>query len=114
MPVTTITTTVEAFLDEVFQPITTLQQRMQALIDSFPSLYQAGLTWEGDNCHAFVAQSRGLVNAYDRQAAAFICYVWNKYDAPKGTKFNFQKAIEAWDQPHVEALRAWLANPWYA
>lgn len=95
-------------------PVDRFAQRMQALIDSFPSLRTAGLRWTGHDCGPFVAQSRGLVNAYDRQAAAFVCYVWNKYDAPKGLRFDFLAAIDAWDQPHVEALRAWLRDPWYA
>lgn len=92
----------------------TTAQRMQALIDSFPSLRSAGMKWRGDNCRDFVTQASRLVNTYDRQAAKFICYVWNKYDAPKGMRFDFQVAIEAWDQPHIEALRAWLRDPWYA
>jgi hypothetical protein len=92
----------------------TTAQRMQALIDSFPSLRQAGCRWRGETCHDFAAQARQLVNAYDRQAAAFVCYVWNKYEAPKGLRFDFQAALDAWDQPHVEALRAWLRDPWYA
>lgn len=89
--------------------------KMQGLIDSFPSLRRIGFRWNHDDSAEFVRLSKSCCHSSgEHHAACFVLYVWNRYDAPRGMKFDFHKAILAWDDEHVEAFRAWLGNIWYA
>jgi hypothetical protein len=90
-------------------------EKMQALINAFPCLKQKALCWDrvaSGSAH-FVAQCRGLSSG-ERQAAAFVLHVWNWAESPPGLKFNFAAAINSWDQRHIEVVREWMRNPWYA
>jgi len=92
----------------------TTMDRMQALIDSFPTLRSKGLRWgERHDSSDFIAQCRGLSSG-EHHAAAFVLQVWNRYEAPRGLKFDFAKAMAVWDQQHVEAVRSWMRDPWWA
>lgn len=89
--------------------------KMQRLIDSFPSLRRLGLAWIGDDNASFIRQARATCySSGEHHSAAFVLYVWNRLEAPKGFRFDFDKAIQAWDDEHVEALRSWMARIWYA
>lgn len=87
--------------------------RMQALIDSFPSLKRKGMTWKGHDANHFISQTRGLSDA-EHHAAAFVLHVWNRYDWPPRFQFRLFTAVACWDDEHVAAARAWLADPWFA
>lgn len=96
----------------------TIAQRMQALIDSFPTLQRRGMRWIGADRRdvgsaCFTAQCRGLSSG-EHHAATFILHVWNWREAPKGMRFDFGAAVNAWDDEHVAAVREWMRAPWYA
>lgn len=87
-------------------------RKMQALIDSFPSLKRRGMKWSGpysaDSCLYFKKQMKAMSHG-EKCAAKFVLMVYNHYD----NKFDFNDAMGVLDQESVEVIRQWMANRWW-
>lgn len=86
---------------------TAVRGDIHSLVDSFPAL-RGRARWIGDDSKAFKKCMRGMSSG-ERHAALFVLYVWNHFE----NKFDFDAAINSWDNNNLAAFRDWLKNPWF-
>lgn len=102
------------------------EARFQALVESFPSLRRAhgAAPWEAQKFLGWLC-STGLSHG-ELLAARFVLGVWNSHadwekeaklagmESPAAAKrFDLLEAAGVWDRAHLDALQAWLEEPFW-
>lgn len=99
------------------------QQNMTALAKLFPTMRGVPGTDPWDSVELVDWLNGGAPTSGSRWAAMFLLGVWNAHTdwytcglkRRKGLpgKFDLFFALAAWDHHHIEAMKAWIANPFW-
>jgi hypothetical protein len=87
---------------------------MERLALSFPTLRRANGVSPWDPLALNDWAVGPVPSSGGRYAAQFVLSVFNPYPERTCGRFDLVRAVNAWDDYHVAALRAWLVNPWIA
>lgn len=94
-------------------------ERIQALVASFPTLFNHGLADEpfDANGHAAITFDKWACGPAPGSgalcAAQFILSIWNTTTEWDCGRFDLHRALGVWDDRHREAFLAWANDPWW-